>query len=146
MKKVTQILKAKPDQTVYTISPSAPVYDAVALMAQKNLGALLVMDGEQFVGVVAERDCARKMLLTGRSPRETPVRDIMSSPVQYVHPDHTNEECMALMTDKRLRHLPVLDQGRLVGLVSIGDLVKDIISEQDFIIQQLEHYIAGVRG
>lgn len=146
MKDVAQILKSKADHKVYTISPSAPVRDAVKLMAEKNLGALLVLDGEEFVGVISERDCTRKMLLADRLSRETPVRDIMSSPVQYVGPRHTNEECMALMTDKRLRHLPVMDNGKLIGLVSIGDLVKDIISEQSFIIQQLEHYIAGVKG
>ncbi|MDP3798185.1 MAG: CBS domain-containing protein [Polaromonas sp.] len=146
MKDVAQILKSKPDHKVYTVSPSAPVLDAVKLMAEKNLGALLVLDGEEFVGIISERDCTRKMLLADRLPRETPVRDIMSSPVQYVGPRHTNEECMALMTDKRLRHLPVMDNGKLIGLVSIGDLVKDIISEQSFIIQQLEHYIAGVKG
>ncbi len=146
MKDVAQILKSKPDHKVYTISLSAPVLDAVKLMAEKNLGALLVLDGEEFVGVISERDCTRKMLLADRLSRETPVRDIMSSPVQYVGPRHTNEECMALMTDKRLRHLPVMDNGKLMGLVSIGDLVKDIISEQSFIIQQLEHYIAGVKG
>ena len=146
MKDVAQILKSKSDHKVYTVSPSAPVLDAVKLMAEKNLGALLVLDGEEFVGVISERDCTRKMLLVDRLSRETPVRDIMSSPVQYVGPGHTNEECMALMTDKRLRHLPVIDNGKLIGLVSIGDLVKDIISEQSFIIQQLEHYIAGVKG
>ncbi|UUZ74202.1 CBS domain-containing protein [Polaromonas sp. P1(28)-8] len=146
MKDVAQILKSKADHKVYTVSPLAPVLDAVKLMAEKNLGALLVLDGEEFVGIISERDCTRKMLLADRLPRETPVRDIMSSPVQYVSPGHTNEECMALMTDKRLRHLPVIDNGKLIGLVSIGDLVKDIISEQSFIIQQLEHYIAGVKG
>jgi len=146
MKDVAQIIKSKPDHKVYTVSPAAPVLDAVKLMAEKNLGALLVLEGEEFVGIISERDCTRKMLLADRLSRETPVRDIMSSPVQYVGPRHTNEECMALMTDKRLRHLPVMDNGKLVGLVSIGDLVKDIISEQSFIIQQLEHYIAGVKG
>ncbi len=146
MKDIAQILKSKPDQTVYTVGPSASVFDAVQLMTQKNLGALLVLEGEAFVGIISERDCARKMVVADRSPRETPVRDIMSSPVQYVGPSHTNEDCMALMTEKRLRHLPVLDKGKLIGMVSIGDLVKDIISEQSFIIQQLEHYIAGVKG
>jgi len=146
MKDVAQLLRSKADQKVYSVAPSASVFDAVTLMAQKNLGALMVLDGEKFVGVVSERDCARKMVLEDRSPRETPVSEIMSSPVQYVGPGHTNEECMALMTEKRLRHLPVIDNGKLVGLVSIGDLVKDIISEQGFIIEQLEHYIKGVKG
>ncbi|UUZ69020.1 CBS domain-containing protein [Polaromonas sp. P2-4] len=146
MKDIAQILKSKPDQTVYTVWPSASVFDAVKLMTEKNLGALLVLEGEALVGIISERDCARKVVFTDRSPKEMAVRDIMSSPVQYVGPSHTNEECMALMTDKRLRHLPVMDNGKLIGLVSIGDLVKDIISEQSFIIQQLEHYIAGVKG
>lgn len=146
MKQIAQILKTKADQQVYTVAPGAPVYDAVALMAEKNVGALLVLDGVQIVGIMSERDYARKMILAGRTSRETPVREIMSAPVQYVSPSHSNEECMALMTEKRLRHLPVLDEGRLIGLISIGDLVKDIIAEQSFIIRQLEHYIAGDRG
>ncbi len=146
MKKVAQILKSKPDQAVYTVASSTSVFDAVTLMTEKNIGALVVLDGEAFVGILSERDCARKSLLSERAPRQTAVRDIMTSPLQYVHPSHSNEECMALMTDKRLRHLPVMEHGRLIGVVSIGDLVKDIISEQGFIIEQLEHYIAGVRG
>lgn len=146
MKDIAQILRTKSDQAVYTVESSASVHDAVALMVKKNIGALVVLDGESFVGILSERDCARKMLLSERSPRQTAVREIMTFPVQYVRPSHTNEECMALITDKRLRHLPVMDNGRLIGVVSIGDLVKDIISEQSFIIEQLEHYIAGVRG
>ncbi|HLE67558.1 MAG TPA: CBS domain-containing protein, partial [Burkholderiales bacterium] len=106
----------------------------------------LVLEEQTIVGIVTERDYARKIVLMGRSSKQTPVRDIMTFPVMYVRPDQSNEECMALMTDNRLRHLPVVDQGRLVGLISIGDLVKDIISEQKFIIEQLEHYIAGDRG
>lgn len=146
MKSVAQVLKSKPRQTVEAVAPSTSVFDAVKLMAEKNIGALLVLEGERIAGIVTERDYARKIVLLGRSSRETPVGDIMSSPVMYVRPDQTNEECMALMTDNRLRHLPVVDQGRLVGLISIGDLVKDIISEQKFIIEQLEHYIAGDRA
>ncbi|MBI1942200.1 MAG: CBS domain-containing protein [Betaproteobacteria bacterium] len=146
MKSAAQILKSKPEQTVQTVTPSTTVYDAMKLMAEKNIGALLVMEDSKIAGIVTERDYARKIVLMGRSSKETPVRDIMTSPVMYVRPDQTNEECMALMTDNRVRHLPVVDQGRLVGLVSIGDLVKDIISEQKFIIEQLEHYIAGDRG
>ena len=146
MKSVAQILKSKPEQNVETIAPATSVFDAVRLMAEKNIGALLVLEGERIAGIVTERDYARKIVLLGRSSKETPVGDIMSSPVMYVRPDQTNEECMALMTDNRVRHLPVVDQGRLVGLISIGDLVKDIISEQKFIIEQLEHYIAGDRA
>jgi CBS domain-containing protein len=115
-------------------------------MAEKNIGALLVLEGERIAGIVTERDYARKIVLLGRSSKQTSVGDIMSSPVMYVRPDQTNEECMALMTDNRMRHLPVVDQGKLLGLISIGDLVKDIISEQKFIIEQLEHYIAGDRA
>jgi CBS domain-containing protein len=146
MKSAAQVLKSKPVQGVETVAPSTSVYEAVKLMAEKNIGALLVLEGERIAGIVTERDYARKIVLLGRSSKETPVGDIMSSPVMYVRPDQSNEECMALMTDNRLRHLPVVDQGRLVGLISIGDLVKDIISEQKFIIEQLEHYIAGDRA
>jgi CBS domain-containing protein len=119
------------------------VLEAVRLMAEKNIGGLLVLEGGSVVGVVTERDLARKAFSTAMSPKDTPVRDIMTSQVMYVSPDRTSEECMALMTENRFRHLPVLDKGRLVGLVSIGDLVKDVISEQKFTIEQLEHYIAG---
>ena len=146
MKNVAQILKSKPEQTVHTVSPSTSVFDAVRRMAEKNIGALLVMEDVKIVGIITERDYARKIILMGRSSKETPVRDIMTSPVMYVRPDHTNEECMALMTDNRVRHLPVMDNGKLIGLISIGDLVKDIIAEQKFTIQQLEHYIMGDRG
>jgi CBS domain-containing protein len=146
MKSVAQILKSKHEQAVQTVTPSTSVLDAVKRLAEKNIGALLVMDDAKIVGIITERDYARKIVLMGRSSKETPVRDIMTSPVMYVRPDQTNEECMALMTDNRVRHLPVVDGGKLIGLVSIGDLVKDIISEQKFIIDQLEHYIKGDRG
>jgi CBS domain-containing protein len=121
------------------------VIDAIRLLAEKGIGALLVMEGERIVGIVTERDLARKVDFLGRSSRDTPVRDIMTSSVMYVSPDQTNEDCMALMTENRLRHLPVMEKGKLIGLISIGDLVKDIISEQQFIIHQLEHYIMGAR-
>jgi CBS domain-containing protein len=143
MTTVTQILKSKPDRTVYTIAPTASVLEAVRLMAEKNIGGLLVLEGGSVVGVVTERDLARKAFSMGKSAKDTPVREIMTTQVMYVGPERTSEECMALMTENRFRHLPVLDKGRLVGLVSIGDLVKDVISEQKFIIEQLEHYIAG---
>jgi CBS domain-containing protein len=146
MKSVAEILRSKPEQAVHTITPSASVFDAVKLMAEKSIGALLVMEDLKIDGIITERDYARKIVLMGRSSKETPVRDIMTSPVMYVRPDQTNEECMALMTDNRVRHLPVIDNGKLMGLISIGDLVKDIISEQKFIIDQLEHYIMGDRG
>ncbi|HJV72604.1 MAG TPA: CBS domain-containing protein [Noviherbaspirillum sp.] len=145
MKTVANILRSKPHQTVYTITPDARVWDALRLMAEKSIGALVVTEGPRIVGIISERDYARKVVLQGRSSENTVVRDIMSSPVMYVRPDHTNEDCMALMTENRLRHLPIMDKGELVGLISIGDLVKDIISEQQFIIDQLEHYIRGER-
>jgi CBS domain-containing protein len=145
MKSAAQVLKSKPEQSVYSVTPSTSILDAVKLMAEKNIGALLVVEGSKIVGMITERDYARKVVLMGRTSRESAVRDIMSSPVLYVRPSHTNEECMALMTDNRVRHLPVLDGDKLLGLISIGDLVKDIISEQRFIIEQLKHYIAGDR-
>jgi len=146
MTTASQILKSKPDQTIYTTTPSASVFDAVKTMADKSIGALVVMEGETIVGLVTERDYARKIVLMARSSKETPVRDIMTAAVMCVHPARTSEECMALMTEHRVRHLPVMDQGKLIGLISIGDLVKDVISEQKFIIQQLEQYIAGQPG
>ncbi|NMM27449.1 MAG: CBS domain-containing protein [Glaciimonas sp.] len=146
MQTVAQILNSKHNQTVWNIAPTALVLDAIKLLAEKSIGALLVMEGEQVVGIVTERDYIRKVHILGRSSDNTAVSDIMTSPVMYVSLDQTNEQCMALMTGNRLRHLPVMDNGKLVGLISIGDLVKDIISEQQFIIQQLEHYIMGERG
>ena len=143
MKGVALILKAKADPTVYTITPTASVFEAVKLMAEKDIGALIVTEGEKIVGIITERDYARKIVLMARSSKDTPVRDIMTSEAMYVSPVHRSEECMALMTKNRVRHLLVVDNGKLVGLVSIGDLVKDTISEQKFIIQQLEHYISG---
>jgi len=143
MTTVAQILKSKPDQRIATIKPDAAVLEAIKLMAERNVGALVVLEGEKVVGMVTERDYARKVALMARSSKDTLVRDIMTSRVMFVRPDQTNEECMGLMTEHRLRHLPVMDGERMLGVVSIGDLVKDIISEQKEIIQQLEHYIAG---
>ena len=146
MTTVTEILSSKANPTIHTIDPSASVYEAVRLMAQENIGALVVVEHDRVVGIVTERDYARKVALMARASRDTPLRDIMTSPVMYVQPRQTSEECMALMTENRLRHLPVMDGGKLIGLISIGDLIKDIISEQKFIIEQLEHYISGQRG
>lgn len=146
MTTAAELLKSKAHQTVYTITPTASVFDAVKLMADRNVGALLVMEGTKVAGIITERDYARKIVLMSRSSKETPVQAIMTSAVMYVRPDQTSEECMMLMTDNRLRHLPVMDGGALIGLVSIGDLVKDIISEQKFIIQQLENYITDKRS
>jgi len=145
VKTAAQILQSKPSQVVHAIPPAASVFDAVKMMADKGIGALLVMDGDAIAGIITERDYARKIILMGRSSKETPVTDIMTAKVLYVSPDQTSEECMALMTENRLRHLPVLDSGKLVGLISIGDLVKDIISDQRFVIDQLEQYIRGDR-
>ncbi|OHC67219.1 MAG: inosine-5-monophosphate dehydrogenase [Rhodocyclales bacterium GWA2_65_20] len=143
MKTVAEIIRLKPDHAVYTVTPATSVYDAVKLMADKNIGALLVMDGEKIIGIFTERDYARRIILLGKASKKTPVSDIMTTSVMYVHPGQTNEECMALMTEHRVRHLPVMRDGKLVGLISIGDLVKDIISEQQFIIEQLIHYITS---
>jgi CBS domain-containing protein len=145
MKGIAQILRSKPVKVIHAIGPNDTVYDAVEKMAEHGIGALLVMEGEKIVGIISERDYARKIALAGRSSKETPVSVIMTTQVLCVGPLQTTEECMAIMTENRVRHLPVIDNGKLIGLVSIGDLVKDIISEQQFIIEQLEQYIAGGR-
>lgn len=143
MKGVAQILKQKRMRTIHAIRPDDTVYDAIRKMAEHEIGALLVMTDQTVVGIVTERDYARKIALAGRSSKETPVSAVMTSKVLCVGPTQTTEECMAIMTENRVRHLPVMDGSTLIGLVSIGDLVKDIISEQQFIIDQLERYIAG---
>lgn len=142
MSTVAQILKTKSSQAVHMIAPSASVFDAVKMMAEKNIGAVLVGEGGKVAGIFTERDYARKIVLMSKSSKDTPVRDIMTAKVMFVRPEQTSEECMSIMTENRLRHLPVMEEGRLVGLVSIGDLVKDVISEQKFMIEQLEQYIA----
>ena len=143
MTAVAEILKSKSDNTVHAIAPGDSVLDALQRMAEKHIGALLVMQGETIVGIFTERDYARKIALMGRTSAVTLVRDVMTADVMYVRPTQTSQECMALMTENRLRHLPVVEADKLLGLISIGDLVKDIISEQQFIIEQLEHYITG---
>jgi CBS domain-containing protein len=135
MRSVAEILKSKADQTVYSITPAASVFDAVKLMAEKNIGALVVIEEEKIVGIITERDYARKIVLMARSSKDTRVREIMSSSVMQVRPDQRSVECMALMTEHRLRHLPVVDSDKLIGVVSIGDLVKDIVSQQEFVIR-----------
>lgn len=143
MSTVAQILKSKPERSVHSVTPDTSVLDALKLMAAKNVGGLVVLDGTRIAGLVTERDYARKVALLDRASKDTPVREIMTAQVMYVGPERTSEECMALMTDQRIRHLPVLEGGKLIGLVSIGDLVKDVISEQKFLIEQLQHYVAG---
>ena len=142
MTNAANVLRSKADRSIHTIRPEASVFDAVKLMAEKNIGALLVVtETGQIVGMITERDYARKIVLLARSSRETQVRDAMTSPVLFVGRDRTSEECMALMTDKRIRHLPVFEGDKLIGVLSIGDLVKETISQQEFIIKQLETYI-----
>jgi CBS domain-containing protein len=140
MQTVKDILRAK-GYDVWSITPDATVFDALTTMAHKDVGALTVMEGEQLVGILSERDYARKVILQGKTSRTTLVREIMSSPVICVRPQQTVEECMALLTGRRIRHLPVLEDDRIIGIISIGDLVKSIITEQQFIIEQLEGYI-----
>jgi CBS domain-containing protein len=139
---VRQLLQTKGDQ-IWSVAPDASVFDAIKLMADKRIGALLVLDEAQLVGIVSERDYATKVVLQGRSSKETPVRAIMTGNVLYVTPERSIEECMALMTDKRVRHLPVFEEDRLIGVLSTGDVIRAIISDQQFIIGQLERYIRG---
>jgi CBS domain-containing protein len=144
METVHQVLRRK-GSDYYWVPPGATVCDALARMDEKNVGALLVLDQDVLVGLVSERDCAMKCILQGKSPPETLVSEIMSTDVAYVTPEQTIEQCMALVTDLRTRHLPVMEGERILGVVSIGDLVKATIAEKDFVIRQLEHYIAGRR-
>ncbi|MFL9901982.1 CBS domain-containing protein [Paraburkholderia fungorum] len=143
MASVAQILRSKASQTVWSTQASASVYDAIAVMAHRQVGALIVAHEGRIAGIVTERDYARKIVLMDRSSRHTPVRDIMSTAVRYVSPDQTSEECMALMTAHRIRYLPVITAGHVIGMVSIGDLIQNLIVEQEQTIQQLEHYIHG---
>ncbi len=143
MKTVAEILKAKANSQIYSIPPSTTVLEAIALMAAKSIGALVVIEEEKVVGIISERDYARKIVLMERSAYDTCVRDIMTADVITVQPGQSNEHCMKIMTDRRLRHLPVLENSKLIGMISIGDLVKDIISDQQSMIRQLESYIRG---
>ena len=140
MKTVRQIVDAKPHKLL-SIAPSATVYDALKMMADYDIGALVVLDGEHLAGIFSERDYARKVILHGKASKETLVSEIMTPRVVCIGPDQSVDQCMALMTDKRVRHLPVLERKRVVGVISIGDVVKEVISEQRFVIEQLEHYI-----
>ena len=142
MRTVRQLLEGKAPG-VFAIGPEAPVLDAIRLMAEKRIGALLVMEAGALAGIVSERDYARKVVLQGRSSRETPVRDIMTADVVSVRLDDSVERCMGLVTDRRIRHLPVLEAGHVVGVVSIGDLVKAVIEDQQLELDQLQRYIAS---
>ena len=139
---VRDILRTKGNQ-IWSVSPDVTVFSALELMAEKNIGALVVTDGENLAGIFSERDYARKVILKGKASKETSVREIMTSEVTTVRPSQSVDECMALMTDKRIRHLPVFEGDKLVGLISIGDVVKAVISEREFTIKQLESYITG---
>lgn len=139
---VKQILEEKGHQ-VWTVSPESTVYEALKIMAEKEVGALIVLDKAQVVGVISERDYARKVVLKGKSSLETPVKEIMSTQVYFVNPEATAEECMALMTEKRIRHLPVIQEKKLVGVISIGDVVKSVITSQKITIEHLQNYIMG---
>ncbi len=144
MMTIRQILEKKGGE-VSSVPPGSTVYDAIKLMADKNIGAVLVLEGERLAGILSERDYARKVILKGRSSKKTMVSEIMTADVVTIGPERTIEECMAVMTHKRIRHLPVYESGKLVGMISIGDIVKAIISEQEYTIKQLENYITGGR-
>ena len=139
---VKNLLEQK-GRNLWTISPDATVFDALAIMADKDIGSLVVMDGEKLIGIVTERHYSRNVILKGKRSPSTLVKDIMDRNVIHVRPEQTVEVCMALMTEKRVRHLPVLEGQKVIGMVSIGDLLKSIISKQKFVIEELEHYIHG---
>ena len=138
---VRELLRSKPSQHIWTISPSESVYDAISEMARHNIGALLVIEANQVVGIVTERDYARKVILANRRSRETKVSEIMASQVIYVSPEYTVDNCMALITAKRVRHLPVLEGNALIGMISIGDVLKTMLADQEFMIEQLTQYV-----
>jgi IMP dehydrogenase len=143
MKTVAELLRAKPARGVISVRPEQSVLEAIKLLASENVGAAIVMTGDRLAGILSERDYTRKVILKGRSSDTTRVEEIMTANVIVVSPRTKARECMALMTEKNIRHLPVMDEGRVVGMVSIRDIVSDIIADQDFTIEQLEHYISG---
>lgn len=143
MHSVRRILEDKPESEVVCVSEQTPVLEVVRLMAEHGIGSVLVMRGDQLAGIATERDYARKVILKGRSSQDTPVADIMSSPVLTVSPGEDIRRCMQIVTERRIRHLPVVEQGQVVGLISIGDLLKWVIREQEQEIEQLQQYIAG---
>ena len=142
MKIVKQLMQSKGSE-VWSVEPETKMIEALQLMADKNVGALMVTEGEKLAGIISERDYARKVILKGKSSTDVPVKEIMTSKVFVISPDTSIQECMALMTEQRIRHLPVLEDEKLVGVISIGDVVKAIISEQEFMIEQLQNYIVG---
>ena len=144
MKTVLDILRKK-GYDIWSVTPTTPIYQTLQLMNEKNIGAVLVLESDLLMGVFSERDYARKVILKGKASKEMPVGEAMSSRVTCVRPDQPIDECMALMTDKRVRHLPVIENNRVTGVISIGDVVQAIISEQEFTIEQLENYITGNR-
>ncbi|MBP7283945.1 MAG: CBS domain-containing protein [Leptospiraceae bacterium] len=139
---VSNLLQSKKSE-ILSVSPDQSVYEALQLMAEKNIGAVLVTSNKKLVGILSERDYARKIILKGKTSKETKVEEIMTSQVLYVSTDKSVEDCMAIMSEKHIRHLPVIDNGELLGIISIGDVVKAIISEKEFAIKQLENYISG---
>lgn len=142
MKTVRDLLTQK-GRDVWSVAPDTTVYDALTLLAERNIGAVLVLEAGRPVGIFTERDYARQVILKGKASKDTPVRDVMTTRVVFVRPEQNIEECMAVMTDKHVRHLPVLEAGQLAGILSIGDIVKAVISEKQFIIEQLETYISS---
>jgi CBS domain-containing protein len=143
MKTVAELLRTKPTRPVIKVAPEASVLDAIKVLASENIGAAVVMSGDRLAGIFSERDYTRKVILKGRSSDTTRVEEIMTANVVVVSPRTKTRECMALMTEKNIRHLPVVEEGRVIGMVSIRDIVGDIIADQDFTIEQLEHYISG---
>ena len=140
MKTVQQLLESK-RYSVVSVAPSSTVLEALKVMAEKEIGAVIVIEDEHLVGIFSERDYARKVVLQGKSSNDTPVREIMTEKVVCVRPDQTIDDCMGLMTDKRIRHLPVLEHKKVIGVISIGDVVKEMLSDKEFVIKQLESYI-----
>ena len=141
--KIKNVLKDKNQNTIFSIKSSTPVYDALVIMAEKNIGALLVVDNDKLDGIFSERDYARKVILKGKASKQTKIKEIMSEDIVFVAPENSIDHCMKLMTTKFIRHLPVVFNDKLIGIISIGDVVKHVIEEQKFIIENMEQYIAG---